>query len=385
MTRFRLLLIALFLSLLLHLALLGSDLLPALSLPPEDAPKLEKIDVKMQALQLEAPAKPTPTSAGVSLLPQARPQGKPAKRPPHPAKQEKPRRKPQASQPAQQAKQASAPAEESMAGQDSSAPAIETPARHKSASAPAAQTASAPRAETPPPPHAQGFLHPEVALRKFPTEAKIRYQGYWNGAMVGFGDLEWLQGNGRYQLDITVNPFIGPKLRYLSQGQIDSHGLRPDSLQAFRGGQLKDNARFDYDAGLLHYGGDNASQQLALKNGAQDAFSLAFQLALKGGDLGRAPIQITTAKKVYEYPMAPAGSFDYDTGDGKMRVIVFKAEGDGDITEFWLAPDFANLPVRILRADKNKRIELKAIRIDVNGKRQWELPPQPTIRNKNAH
>ncbi|OHX16800.1 hypothetical protein BI343_13995 [Chromobacterium amazonense] len=382
MTRFRLLLIALVLSLLLHLMLLGSDLLPALSLQPEETPKLEKIDIKMQAMQLDTPAPLKPSHAGVQLRPSA------SKMPPKPVEKPAPKRrkKTQASQAAEETAEASAPAQETLVAQASSEPVAELPpaehpARHQAASEPARQPARAAQSDTSP---TAGFIHPDTAMRKFPVAARIRYQGFWGQAMVGFGDLEWLQGDGRYQLDISVNPFIGPKLRYLSQGQIDSHGLRPDTLQAFRGGQLKDSARFDYDAGLLRYG-DSAGKQLALKNGAQDAFSLAFQLALKGGDLGRAPIQITTAKKVYEYPMAPAGAFDYDTGDGKMRVIVFRAEGDGDVTEFWLAPDFANLPVRILRADKDKRIELKAIRIEVNGKRQWELPPQPTIRNKNAH
>ncbi|WP_434633444.1 DUF3108 domain-containing protein [Chromobacterium sp. CV08] len=370
MTRLRLLLIALVLSLLLHLALLGSDLLPAISAPPAEEPKLEKIDVKMQAMRLdETPPPRAPQAAGVSLPPaRTAPKPKP-----------KPARKREASKPVEQVKPASAPTTETPAARTSSAPATEI--------ASAAEAASAPAAAVPPREnHADnaGFLHPDAPQQAFPAAARIRYQGYWGSAMVGFGDLDWQRGQGHYRLDITVSPFIGPKLRYLAQGTIDKSGLRPDSIQSFRGGDLKEAARFDYEAGLLRYGGSE-DKQLPLKPGAQDAFSLAFQLALKGGDLGSAPIQITTAKKVYEYPMAPAGAFDYDTGAGKMRVIVFRAQGDGDVTEFWLAPDFANLPVRILRADKDKRIELKAIRVDVNGKRQWELPPQPTIRNRNAH
>ncbi|UTH72478.1 DUF3108 domain-containing protein [Chromobacterium sp. IIBBL 290-4] len=380
MSRRRLLLITLFLSLALHLALLGSDVLPEISLQPAEEPKLEKIDVKMQALKLDEPAhKAPPASAGVNLVPVSETQAKPTAKP-------KPKRKAAASQPAEEKQAASAPVEETAAqpAKASSEPAAEiasAPAqamrRHPEASAPAPQAPADHEAD-------KGFVHPDAALSSFPATAKIRYQGYWNSAMVGFGDLNWQREAGQYRLDISVNPFIGPKLRYLSQGQIDKSGLKPDSLESFRGGDLKEEARFDYAAGLLRYGG-GASKQEPLKPGAQDAFSLAFQLALKGGDLGRAPVQITTAKKIYQYPMAPAGAFDYDTGDGKMRVIVFRAEGDGDVTEFWLAPDFANLPVRILRADKDKRIELKAIRVEVNGKRQWELPPQPTIRNKNAH
>ncbi|MEO9386394.1 hypothetical protein, partial [Chromobacterium phragmitis] len=85
MTRRRLLLIALVLSLLLHLALLGSDLLPAISAPPAEAPKLEKIDVKMQAMRMDDPPPARdPQSAGVSLRPaepaKPKPKPKPARK-----------------------------------------------------------------------------------------------------------------------------------------------------------------------------------------------------------------------------------------------------------------------------------------------------------------
>jgi hypothetical protein len=79
--------------------------------------------------------------------------------------------------------------------------------------------------------------------------------------------------------------------------------------------------------------------------------------------------------------MTPSGETDYDTGSGKIRVIVFRAKGEDDITEFWLAPDFSNLPVRISRIDKSKRVELRAVLINVDGTEQWRLPARPMTRN----
>ncbi|WP_227107049.1 DUF3108 domain-containing protein [Chromobacterium rhizoryzae] len=386
----RLILLALALSLALHLGVLGSGLLPeaALELPPDQ--DLRSISVKMQALDADEPAaKPAPQGAVAQLRPAA---PKPAPAKPKPAAKKTEASAPQAasepmaaqarpnknagSAPLAEAKpDASMPdAENKLA---SSAPVADNVAANDKdeASAPAAETAAAD----------DGYLHPKSKLRGFPRQATLGYQVFWGSVMAGTGTLEWSRGNGGYRLDISANPFIGPKLRYLSEGGFQlKNGLRPDSLQAWRGEQAKESAHFDYNAGQLRYG-DQGDKLLDLKPGAQDVFSLAFQLGLKGGELGPEAIQITTGKKVYEYPMRPSGEAVYDTGAGKIRVIVFRAEGNGDINEFWLAPEFSNLPVRIKRTDKDKRIDLRAVRIDVNGAPQWKLPPQPTRKHKNDY
>ncbi|MCS3804949.1 hypothetical protein HNO92_002314 [Chromobacterium alkanivorans] len=386
----RLILLALALSLALHLGVLGSGLLPdvQLDLPPDQ--DLRSISVKMQALDAdEQPAKPAPQGAVAQLRPAA---PKPAPAKPKPAAKKTEASAPLAASEAMVAQAppsksvASAPAAEakadaSMPGAESkiasSEPAAEQAAANDKdeASAPAAVTAAAD----------DGYIHPKGKLRGFPRQATLGYQVFYGSAMLGTGTLDWGRGDGGYRLEINANPFIGPKLRYLSEGRFKSKaGLLPDSLQAWRGGQAKESAHFDYNAGQLRYG-DQGDKLLDLKPGAQDVFSLAFQLGLKGGELGPEPIQITTGKKVYEYPMHPSGEADYDTGAGKIRVIVFRAQGDGDINEFWLAPEFSNLPVRIQRIDKDKRIDLRAVRIDVNGAPQWKLPPQPTRKHKNDY
>nr|WP_199064452.1 DUF3108 domain-containing protein [Chromobacterium sp. ASV5] len=392
MTSRRLFLITLALSLAAHLAVLGSGVLPDISLAPPPEQKLEKIDVTMQALAMDEP--PPPKTATAQLI---------AARPAKPARAEtaaKTKAKAEASQAqAERAPvEASAPLAEAAAGEPataSSAPAEEKPV----SSAPVAeQVASDDAAEASPTedaaddaaakpqtgPGPDGYIRPRQALKDFPKTAVMGYQAYWGSVLAGSGQLDWRRGNGGYRLEVRFSPVIGPKLRYVSQGGLSRRGLAPDSLQAYRNDQPRESARFDWQAGQLRFG-DKGDKQTELRAGAQDVFSLAFQLGLKGGKLGSEAIQITTGKKVYEYPLVPGEGTEYDTGAGKIRVIVFRAEGDGDVNEFWLAPDFANLPVRILRIDKDKRIDLRAMRIDVNGKAEWLLPPQPTIRNKNAH
>lgn len=383
----RLFVLALLASLLLHLAMLGSGLLPetAIELPPDQA--LRKIDVKMQALQLEqaAPAA-TPTARLLPGGPASAVTGHKSRRKHdasavHAKAQQQPAI---ASEQASEAAAASQPLAEQANSQQpetASAPAVahaektdkaEQHERVVEASSPATTVAERPA----------GYLAPASAQHRFPMQAHLGYQTFYNGAMVGTGSLNWQHGPNSYTLEIRFNPIIGGNRRYLSQGQLNQHGLQPDSLQAWVGQEAKESARFDWAGGTLHFG-DQGDKEIALRAGAQDVFSLAFQLGLKGGQLGSAPLQITTGKKVYDYPMTPSGETDYDTGSGKIRVIVFRAKGEDDITEFWLAPDFANLPVRISRTDKSKRVELRAVLINIDGTEQWRLPARPMTRNNH--
>ncbi|QBJ78655.1 DUF3108 domain-containing protein [Aquitalea sp. USM4] len=384
-TPLRVFALALLLSVLVHLTMLGSGLLPdaVIELPPDQA--LRKIDVKMQALALDTPAPPAVPTARL------RPVGPAGGAVTHHPAARKHKRKRDASgaqartdtvadkaaeHPAELA-DASQPATESSKRAEASMPEAEPPASKPEEHAKAAE-ASAPGASNNDRP--AGYLTPASALHRFPARAKLGYQTFYNGAMVGSGGLDWQQDGHRYTLEIRFNPLVGGNRRYLSQGQLGKQGLQPDSLQAWVGQDAKESARFDWSAGMLHFG-DQGDKEVALRSGAQDVFSLAFQLGLKGGQLGTAPLQITTGKKVYDYPMTPSGETDYDTGSGKIRVIVFRAKGEDDITEFWLAPDFSNLPVRISRIDKSKRVELRAVLINVDGTEQWRLPARPMTRN----
>ncbi|MGL6070041.1 DUF3108 domain-containing protein [Craterilacuibacter sp.] len=252
------------------------------------------------------------------------------------------------------------------------------------ASAPVVQLAeaSAASAQTASPETPSGYLQPAEAISRFPDQATLLYHAYYGAAMVGGGEISWLREGRRYRIEARIKGLFGPTLRYLSQGSIVKRGLQPDSYQAFRNDTLREHARFDHDAQRLDYG-DKEEKSTPLENGAQDVLSLAFQLALNGADLGETPTQITTGKKVYRYPLKAAGESDYDTEAGKMRIALVRASKDGDVNEYWLAPDFANLPVRILRADREKSLELRAYQIDIDGSPIWKLPPRKMRKNEN--
>ena len=340
------LLIALLLSMLLHLALLGSGLLPDFRSPPETP--LQPIHIKLATLALSAsprqpsPRPPKPGGLSVAQLPPAVPRS-----------------------PGLTHQDASSPQVVSPHAAAASAPAVET------ASAPVAEDTSAPVEEVP------AAIHER--RKHFPLHARLNYQVYYGALMAGSARIDWQRQGTHYLLESRIQPIIGPLLRYVSEGSISPAGLRPDSYTAWRNSSQHEHARFDWNNATLEYGEDD-TRQVALQPGAQDVFSLIYQLALKGTAPGT--VQITTGKKVYVYPLKAVGEADYDTGFGIIHALVFRAEGDGDRTEFWLAPDFANQPVRIIRTDTKMKLDMRATDIIIDDQSVWRLPTQ-TYRKKD--
>jgi hypothetical protein len=189
--------------------------------------------------------------------------------------------------------------------------------------------------------------------------------------MAGTATIEWKRDGDRYSLDSRIVSILGQRLHYLSQGSMDAQGIKPDSFTAWRDDQPYAHARFDRDKALLIYGSDH-EQQVPLQAGAQDFFSAIYQLALKGASAQ--PVQVTNGKKVYQYPLNASGEADFDTGFGMIHALVFRAQGDGNLTEFWLAPDFSNQPARIIFTGAGLRLDMRVTDIVIDEQNQWHLP-----------
>ena len=364
-------LLALLVSLLAHLLVMGRGVwqLPQMA---EPLPQVRELTARLEKLEIaDAPPAPPAAAAPSAAVVTTRP----ATPPPAPPKRQ------DASAPLAQA--ASAPAAEA------SAPVAESPlqvaerlgelleASGPAMEAPPPQEAAEAVADSATPPPGDGYIRPETRLKRFPDHALLRFEGYYGQVMVGTGSISWQREGRHYKIESRLTPIIGPALRYEASGRVDKRaGLLPERYQAWRNDTPREHAQFDRDAGVLRYG-DREDKETPLEDGAQDVLSLGFQLALQGADLGRERTQITTGKKVYFYPLQPMGEADFDTEGGKLRAVVVRAEDANDVNEYWLAADFANLPVRIVRRDDNKSLEMRIVEIQAGDQTLWKRPPRP--------
>ncbi|WP_189353402.1 DUF3108 domain-containing protein [Vogesella fluminis] len=353
------LLLALLASLLLHLLLFGGSLLSFDSAVPAEAP-LRRLTISLQAMAPEQDDASAPAAVALGMA-AATEDGEAADASaPRPARPVK----------AVKAKPAPAPAR----------PVAASPALPHSAATVAqagsdghAVEASAPAAAVAP----SGAEHGEPAAPKparFPDAARLEYALLSSGLPLGRGEMNWQRSGGDYRIVTTVKPLIGPTLRYEVHGELGRNGLQPQRFSASRNDAPREYARFDWAGGVLDYG-DKEAKQAPLQPGALDWLSLAFELGLHGEQPGAATRQVTTGKKVYQFALQLAGETDFEVEGGTLRAVVLRARNDKDLIEFWLAPEFANLPIRIMRVDNDKRFELRATLIEFNGAVVWTPPP----------
>lgn len=407
--------LALVLSLLIHLGLFFGELLPILTSAFKTPPPPQTVNVELRALTLDD----APSRQSSSSMPPLPSTSSPPLPPPNgfrlPDRTTMPLgnglRAPNNRRPAHSSGLRLPPRgnpsvfnESSAAGNsESSAPARQntaTASASQTASKAASQTAQRVQASEPPgealqpnkavvtantrPPgsggkalgarDAQGMIVSSQNLQGLPTSAKLTYLEKNFGVP---GSMEWRRDGDRYELTLTVKPAVFIKtIQYHSSGTIDPKlGLRPTEFQEKRGGTLRRHAKFDWDNHVLTYG-DKSDNQTALKDGAQDLLSLSWQLALKGAQLDGAT-QLTNGGKVYEYPIRPGEGVIFDGDNGALRAKIVQTHYDKESVDVWLAPDFANIPIRIIfNKPGEPRLDLQITGIELNGVEEWGRPDQ---------
>ena len=154
-----------------------------------------------------------------------------------------------------------------------------------------------------------------------------------------------------------VELFRPQRLRYVSQGRITRQGLRPESFvsnRTRRGRSETAQARFDWNAGTLSYGGTNESRSAALPAGAQDFLSFIFQFVLAPPSPGVYRVPITTGTRFEVYDIVVSGEDRIETPLGILRTLTVKQmprAGEESI-EISLAAEYRYLPVRIRHYDR---------------------------------
>lgn len=352
------LLLALLASLLLHLLLFGGSLLSFDGSAPEDEAPLRKLTISLQAMAPAQDDASAPSSVALGMVA---------------ATEDGTAGDASAPRPAKRAKAKPAPAKPPVQSH-AAAPVASTGGGGSTAEASAPAAVASPGAERGEP--------AAPMLARFPDAARLEYALLSSGLQLGRGEMSWQRSGGNYRIVTTVKPLIGPTLRYEVHGELGRNGLQPQRFSASRNEQPREYARFDWAGGVLDYG-DKEAKQAPLQPGALDWLSLAFELGLRGEQPGAATRQVTTGKKVYQFALQLAGETDFEAGGGTLRAVVLRARNDKDLIEFWLAPDFANLPIRIMRVDNDKRFELRATLIEFNGAVVWTPPPQRPNKDEN--
>jgi hypothetical protein len=207
-----------------------------------------------------------------------------------------------------------------------------------------------------------------AAAGELPAEARIAYDVlYGDGQFrVGRAEQRWHAESGRYELQTDLVPVLGPRIRYLSTGRLTDRGLVPESFAEYRGSDKTPHSRADFDWAQMQvrYGKGGDLHSAPLERGAQDVNALAFQLAWLG-DQARGTVQVTTGKKVGRYSFSSGGRMMVTVNGQRTEVQPWRSTQGADRTEVWVAPQFSNLPVRVVQVDDDKQLQLVARQVTI--------------------
>ncbi len=227
---------------------------------------------------------------------------------------------------------------------------------------------------------------PEAPANPLPRRGQIEYNvlyGSDDGFPVGRIVQSWEIKNGHYVLTSSgetiglVDFFRPQQMRYISQGQVTSKGLRPDAffITRTRGSKTETaRAEFDWDHGKILYGYARDRKTAALAEGAQDLMSLAYHFSLSPPPPGRVQIPVTTGKDLDMQEIEILPEEVIDTPMGQLRALPLRqiARAGKSYFNLWLAVRYNYLPVRIRYFDRegNRSGEQVAVEIRVGDERE---------------
>lgn len=244
---------------------------------------------------------------------------------------------------------------------------------------PAHETAAAP------PPAAATPIAAAPAEIALPHQGRIRFlvtrgEGE-QGLQLGVSVHSWRHDGATYAIqNVTettglVALFKPLKVVLTSEGTVGADGLVPREYRAERNGQAAEAARLDRESmRVVLSDAGKVRREAAMAEGAQDLLSHVYQIGLMGAPAS-VEMMIATGKNYSRYVFELVDAEKLATRFGELRALHYRTlAGEGEqTTEFWLARDYRNLPLRIRHIDRKGDIfDQTAVEIEIEGTRLAE-------------
>jgi hypothetical protein len=215
-----------------------------------------------------------------------------------------------------------------------------------------------------------------AAAQAAPKSINATYDVTLNGLRVARMAERFEASEGRYRAESESTPvglfvlFQPRPARFLSLGRVTERGLEPDHFEGSRGADDRRRvvADFDWQAQRITLERDGAKDSFALPAGAQDRLSMMYQFMMLGYDgVSQLEFTMTNGRKIDRYRYAVTPDVVIDTPLGRMTTLhLVKQRQPGDtVTEIWIAPQHAYLPVKMLVVEDGTRYEQIVTAIEV--------------------
>ncbi len=213
------------------------------------------------------------------------------------------------------------------------------------------------------------------ANKRFPKVVDIGY--YWT---VFDARMHWKIEKDQYVLRLQANP-VGKKIEYLSEGKISAkNGVTPIRFADLSLGPSvpKNSVDFNWATQTAVVGPPNELKTEPLEAGDQDLLSAALHLALMGSRQASYGMSLFSGKKRYpDVVFELKGEATLTLGTTKVDAVLMRAQWSDRQVDFWLAPEWNNLPVKMsVNLGKDGSFEILAKEVTLDGRKvlEWISP-----------
>ncbi len=150
----------------------------------------------------------------------------------------------------------------------------------------------------------------------------------------------------------------------------------PDRYADMRDGKLQNEAVFDWANNSVNMHDGDKHPTGALKPGDQDLLSAPFQFAQQGSRLKDFTFSLASGRKFYQdVPFEIRGQATLRLGGKPVDAVVLHGTYEDRVFDFWLAPQWSNLPVRmVIVLGKDAPIDVVATEVTIEGTTVLEPP-----------
>jgi hypothetical protein len=225
-----------------------------------------------------------------------------------------------------------------------------------------------------PPPPLSPVQEEPVAVPPAPKRVEIDYKLFRGKSDISVGKVKQtfhLEDENRYTLHSVaeatglISLFYSGKYEELSEGLVTARGLQPHNYRLKRGSGKSQAASFNWGAHTVSLEAGTRRTVVEVSDGTQDMLSFMYQFMFVP-PLNEMLISMANGKKLKVYAYAFEGEDQVETQLGKLRAwhIAKSSADNDDKLEFWLAPDYRYLPVKIRQTERDGTVtELLATRL----------------------
>lgn len=199
---------------------------------------------------------------------------------------------------------------------------------------------------------------PDSTELNFPASINIDYK-MTSSVANGIANLAWKRTGSDYEIDTSIQAtgfftsmFVGV-FRQISRGEVTSDGVRPNFFSLQRGETGADTAEFNRTAKELKIIKHGETHLSPLPERMQDMQSFLFQMAHDAAQMkpnqNTVDVQVTNARKTYQYKFKRIGEEIVQTRLGALPAIHLKSEAADpeDVYEVWLSPQHFYMPIKL--------------------------------------